>query len=411
MHGLNLIALAIPGFFLLMGVEALVARALGRRLYRLNDSVNDLACGILQQVLGLFSRGLLVGVYVWVYQVARLTTLDAHSFWTFAGCLLGLDFLYYWFHRVSHESNLPWAAHVVHHQSEEYNLAVALRQSAFQPLLSWAFYLPLAVLGFPPLVFLTAASLDTLYQFWIHTRLIGRLGPLEWIFNTPSHHRVHHGQNPQYIDRNHAGIFIIWDRMFGTFEPEAEPVRYGITRPLSSWNPVWANLAPFARLVALTRQAPTVVDKVKIWLASPAWKPAWAVEPTPDAGGYDARPTRRLLIYAGVHFVGTLALTVGLLFAGPTLALPVKLGLSLLVAWALLDIGALFEGRRWVLPAELLRLMVVVAAAVLYVAPRGQPVILPVAAGAALVAAASAAWLLASRRQLGGGGPEAAAAG
>ena len=221
MHGLNLIALAIPGFFLLMGVEALVARALGRRLYRLNDSVNDLACGILQQVLGLFSRGLLVGVYVWVYQVARLATLDAHSFWTFAGCLLGLDFLYYWFHRVSHESNLPWAAHVVHHQSEEYNLAVALRQSAFQPLLSWAFYLPLAVLGFPPLVFLTAASLDTLYQFWIHTRLIGRLGPLEWIFNTPSHHRVHHGQNPQYIDRNHAGIFIIWDRMFGTFEPEA----------------------------------------------------------------------------------------------------------------------------------------------------------------------------------------------
>ena len=125
--------------------------------------------------------------------------------WAWVACYVGHDFLYYWFHRASHEVNVGWAAHVVHHQSEEYNLAVALRQGALQPAVSWVFYLPLAVLGFPPAMFLAVSSIDTLYQFWIHTRLVGRLGPLEWVLNTPSHHRVHHARNPRYIDSNYGG--------------------------------------------------------------------------------------------------------------------------------------------------------------------------------------------------------------
>src|SRR5207247_5460488 len=177
------------------------------------------------------------------------------------------------FHRMSHEVNAFWAAHVVHHQSEEYNLAVALRQGAFQSSFSWVFYLPLAVIGFPPLLFLTVSSLDTLYQFWIHTRAIGRLGPLEWVLNTPSHHRVHHGRNPQYIDRNHAGTLIIWDRMFGTFEPEGHAVIYGVTEPIASWNPVWANFHAYRNLWADAKRAKHWWDKIRIWFMPPGWKP------------------------------------------------------------------------------------------------------------------------------------------
>ncbi len=217
MEGLNLIALSIPVFFALIGVELLVARLTGEKLYRYNDAINDLSCGILQQVLGVFVKVIVFGGYVFVYEAGHLLELSATSAGVWVLCFLGVDFFYYWFHRVSHEWSLPWGAHVVHHQSEEFNLAVALRQGAFQPLFSWFFYLPLALVGFPPLMFLTCSSLNTLYQFWIHTRAIGRLGPLEWVLNTPSHHRVHHGSDEKYLDRNYAGVLIVWDRLFGSF--------------------------------------------------------------------------------------------------------------------------------------------------------------------------------------------------
>ena len=193
MQTTDYIALSIPVFFALIGVELLVARWQHRRLYRLNDTLNDLHCGILQQVLGVFTKAIVFGVYAALFARGHLLEIRSDSLAAWAACFLGVDFFYYWFHRVSHESNLPWGAHVVHHSSEEYNLAVALRQGAFQPLFSWVFYLPLAWVGFPPLMFLACSSFNTLYQFWIHTRTIGRLGPLEWVLNTPSHHRVHHG--------------------------------------------------------------------------------------------------------------------------------------------------------------------------------------------------------------------------
>ena len=270
MEGLNLIALAIPVFFALIGVEILVAGFQKRSLYRWNDALNDLSCGILQQVLGVFTKAIVYGVYTVLYfEVGYLFEIPADSLAGGALCFLGVDFLYYWFHRISHESNLPWGAHVVHHQSEEFNLAVALRQGALQPLFSWVFYLPLALLGFHPLVFLACSSLNTLYQFWIHTRTIGKLGPFEWVFNTPSHHRVHHGCDPKYIDRNYAGTLIVWDRLFGTFQEEEEEPTYGITKPLASWNPLWANVHVYADLVRAGRRAPSWREALRIWLAPP----------------------------------------------------------------------------------------------------------------------------------------------
>ena len=222
---MNLIVLAIPVFFLLIVIEFAATWRAERRAYRLADAVNDLSCGILQQLIELFLKTLLFGGYVYIYERWRVASLSASSALVWAACLVGVDFLYYWFHRTSHEVGAVWAAHVVHHQSEDFNLAVALRQGAFQGAFSWVFYLPLALLGFPPLVFLTVSSVNTLYQFWIHTETIRSLGPLEWVFNTPSHHRVHHGRNPEYIDRNHAGMFIVWDRMFGTYRAGARAGR------------------------------------------------------------------------------------------------------------------------------------------------------------------------------------------
>ena len=277
------IQLAIPVFFLLIGVELVAARLLERDSYRLSDSLSDLSCGILQQVLEVFLKTALFAGYAWLYAAHRWLEVPANAAWAWAACFVGVDFCYYWFHRWSHEVNAGWAAHVVHHQSEEYNLTVALRQGAFQPALSWVFYLPLAVLGFPPAMFLAVSSFNTLYQFWIHTRLVGRLGPLEWVLNTPSHHRVHHARNPEYIDRNHGGTLIVWDRLFGTFGAERQEPVYGITRPLASWNPVWANLHYWAEMWQLARRARRPLDRVRVLWKRPGWRPD-------ELGGYVAPP-------------------------------------------------------------------------------------------------------------------------
>src|SRR5262245_46980151 len=181
---MNYVLLAVPVFFLLIGLELVIARIQERDYYSLGDSVADLGCGLVQQLLEAGIKTFLFAGYLTLYARWRLFEIPTASPAAWVGCLLGVDFLYYWFHRKSHEVNAFWAAHVVHHQSEEYNLAVALRQGAFQGAFSWIFYLPLALIGFPPLMFLAVSSIDTLYQFWIHTRAIGRLGPLERLLNT-----------------------------------------------------------------------------------------------------------------------------------------------------------------------------------------------------------------------------------
>ncbi len=405
MTGVDYIALSIPVFFALIGVELLVARLQGKKLYRLNDSINDLQTGILQQVLGVFTKTIVFGIYVGLFEWGHLLEISSTSAAAWVFCFLGVDLQYYWFHRISHESSLPWGAHIVHHSSEEYNLAVALRQGAFQPLFSWVFYLPLAWLGFPPLMFLACSSFNTLYQFWIHTRTIGTLGPLEWFLNTPSHHRVHHGCNPKYIDRNYAGTFIVWDRMFGSFQNEEEEPTYGVTKPLADWNPVWANLHYYADLVTLSRRAPNLVEGVKVWLKPPGWKPEWAPEGfgtkperTPlshgEAGKYDARTPAGLTVYVVLHFLTVIGLTVLLLFGKEKLGIEAQVALALLITWSAANVGASFDGKRWVLISELTRLAVLALAAVALLSAQGAAATAVVAAAAALLFSLFASWLL-----------------
>jgi alkylglycerol monooxygenase len=358
------IAMAGPVFFLLIAAEIFVAYRRGVSYYRVNDAINDISTGLLMQLSMLFAKGLIFAGYFGIYEKFRLTDFSASHAGTWIACFVAVDCAYYWFHRLSHEINFLWAAHVVHHQSEDYNLAVALRQSTFQPFFGSFFYWPLALIGFPPLVFLTCSSFNTLYQFWLHTQTIRSLGPLEEVLVTPSHHRVHHGRNPIYLDRNHGGTFIIWDRLFGTFEREGEEVVYGITTPLASWNPVWANFHYWVDLFRTASATRRPIDKLRTFVAAPGWYPS-------DQGGVVAPPSvssrtakfdrpypKGLAGYALFQFGLLVGLTIALGLIGESIGLAPKLGGVALVVWGLLNIGGLFEGRARSFASEALRVVV-----------------------------------------------------
>ncbi len=352
------VALAIPFFILLIGVEILATRRKPELRYHFADSITNLSCGVGQQVLEPFLRTLGLGVYVFLYDKCRVFTVPASSVAGWVVLLLAVDFFYYVVHRASHRVNFFWASHVVHHQSEEYNLSVALRQSWIEILLTWVFYLPLAVVGFAPAAFVAMSTLNTLYQFWIHTRVVKRLpAPLEWLFNTASHHRVHHGVNPKYIDKNYAGILIVWDRLLGTFQEEEEEPVYGTVHPLASWNPLWANVHYWVEMAALSRSASRLGDKVRAWFAPPEWRPrelsgglGYVVIPeaSRETQKKFATPfSRGLAGYVLVHFVAVTGAT------GALLVFAVGAPISLLAASAALVLveviawGALFEGKAW----------------------------------------------------------------
>ena len=232
-RGMDLTVVAIPGYFALLALELAVARARGRSVHVLRDSLTSVALGTGSLVVGAGWAALTAGAWTATHALRVVDLGDGP--WAFAAAMLAVDFAYYWFHRIHHVVRICWASHVTHHSSQHYNLATALRQP-WLPFTSLPFFLVLA-LAFTPAQIATAYGVNLLYQYWIHTELIGRLGPLEAVLNTPSHHRVHHGANVQYLDRNYAGILIVWDRWFGTFEPEREAVRYGLTKNLESFNP------------------------------------------------------------------------------------------------------------------------------------------------------------------------------
>lgn len=233
-----LLLLAIPGFVLLVIAEALWLHG---RDYTVGYAGTDTAASLTMGAGNVIIAGLVGLVTLLTWYVAweyRLFDIPVTAWWSWVLLIPAEDFCYYLFHRFSHRVRLGWAAHVNHHSSQHYNLSTALRQSWTTPLYGFVFYIPLAWIGFHPLAIVVAHSINLIYQFWIHTEAIDRLGPLEWVLNTPSHHRVHHGTNAQYIDKNYAGIFIVWDRLFGTFEREDERVRYGLTKQLTSHNPL-----------------------------------------------------------------------------------------------------------------------------------------------------------------------------
>lgn len=278
----DLILQCIPFFLLAILIEVAYDLVAKKGLYRINDSISSLSAGILQQVSQkTIFAGLGIVPYCYVFQRFCIYPLDENAWSTWILCFLLADFGYWMFHAAGHGAlfgryggKLGWAMHVTHHNSEEYNLTTALRQSATQVALSFWFYLPLA-LFFPPAVFSWNSSFNTVYQFWLHTRIIGRLGFLEYIFNTPSAHRLHHSRSREYLDCNFGGTLIVFDRIFGTFQEEtAVETAYSTTRPLATWDPIWAQLDYFGYIASTMREAEGFLNKVLVAIMPPAWLPA-----------------------------------------------------------------------------------------------------------------------------------------
>ncbi|MEZ5996363.1 MAG: sterol desaturase family protein [Hyphomonadaceae bacterium] len=270
----DIITYAVPGFVLLILIEMIYVRLTHKGRYQFADSASSLSMGLGNQVAGLLFGGMVVGSYFWLSQF-RLFDLQ----WTWpvmAACFFAEDCTYYWFHRIAHERRWFWASHVIHHSSQHYNLTTALRQTWTGALgLSFMFWLPLILIGFPPAMVLMFQSISLVYQFWIHTEAIDRMGPLEWVMNTPSHHRVHHAINAKYLDANYAGVLIIWDRLFGTFVPEDknEPIRYGIISQLGTFNPFRVAFHEWAGIFRDLAGAKSLREVLGYTFGPPGWSP------------------------------------------------------------------------------------------------------------------------------------------
>lgn len=271
----NLILFAIPFFILAMLLELYVTTKQNIKTYEKKDAFSSIAMGLGNVLIGFISKALVFGAFYLIYENFKLFTIPV-VWWSFILIFFADDFSYYWFHRISHECRLFWASHVVHHSSQHYNLSTALRQTWSGSFYSFVFWLWLPLVGFHPGMILLQMSISLLYQFWIHTEAIDKMPAwFEAVFNTPSHHRVHHGSNPLYLDRNHAGILIIWDKLFGTFQPEIkdEKVVYGLTSNINTYNPI---KIAFHEWIAMFKDAFTGNKPLKArWqylIKPPGWK-------------------------------------------------------------------------------------------------------------------------------------------
>lgn len=234
----NIFAIGLPFFFALLALEAWVSAQRNLQLYTLQDTLANFGMLGLNILATLSVQAVSFMFYLWVYQYRVIDLSHLPSWLLFLIAVLAIDLCFYWYHRATHRVRLLWAIHVNHHSSEKFNLSVAFRQALFGPPSKLLFFWTLPFFGIDPVIMMSAGAVAFVAAIWTHTQMIGRLGPLEWILNTPSHHRVHHGSNPQYVDKNYGGIFIFWDFLFGTFEPEKEPVVYGLRRNINTFNPL-----------------------------------------------------------------------------------------------------------------------------------------------------------------------------
>lgn len=269
----QVIVFAIPVFFALIGIELLVGIARNKNTYRLYDAMSSISAGMLSQLVNVSVKALGFAAYAMAYPYLALSPLSADALWVWVAAIVLYDLAYYWNHRAGHRITLFWAAHAVHHQSEDYNLSTALRQTSTGWMFGWIFYLPLAVLGFPPEVVGVAGLINLLYQYWVHTEHVGKLGWFDRVFCSPSNHRVHHAVNDAYLDKNYGGILILWDRLFGTFQEEDEndPCRYGTRSHLHNWSPLVANLQVYRERFAEMRATQGVGNKLALWWKGPEW--------------------------------------------------------------------------------------------------------------------------------------------
>ena len=271
----SIITFAIPVFFLMILLELAYGLLKGKNTYRVNDTFTSISIGLISRLPVILNLGFQGAIFVYFADRYSINLMPVNELMTWAIAFVMYDFFYYWMHRLHHEYRFLWATHVVHHHGEDYNLATALRQTSTGFLWKWIFFLPMIIVGIPAEVFVSVAGVNLVYQFWVHTRHIGHLGWIEKIFVTPMNHRVHHAKNKEYIDANYGGVFILWDRFFGTYIPERSDIKpvYGTVSKLNSWNPIWANFQVFYQMLQDTINTKKMSDKFKIWFSRTNWKP------------------------------------------------------------------------------------------------------------------------------------------
>ena len=362
---MTLILYAVPVFFVLILLELTLNQRRAAGYYRLNDALTSLATGTINQIVNVSKALIPFTVYVALYQWLAVIEMGSH-WWVWLVAFVLYDFCYYWNHRLGHEMNILWASHVVHHSSEEYNLTTALRQTG-TGFLSFFFYLPLAILGFEPHIIISVGALNLIYQFWVHTQFIGKLGRLEWFFVTPSNHRGHHAQNTIYIDKNYGGVFILWDRLFGTYQEEQEcdkPI-FGIRGAIQSWNPLWVNTQIYAQLCQDAWRTKNWWHKLTLWFRRTGWRPpdVHALYPIKNKNlesfvKYDTELSIELKLYCLVHYVLTVTVALFYSFVATNLSASASLSFVGFVLWSSFSIGALMESKHYAAMQEWLRLAV-----------------------------------------------------
>lgn len=374
---MSIILYAIPGFFLLIGLELVVDRLRNTGYYRLNDAISSLSVGMLSRAATVMKALLPLSVYALIVDsTAVIDWPQTWSAWLLAFVIY--DFLYYWNHRLGHEISLLWAAHVVHHSSEDYNLTTALRQSSGS-FLSFFFYIPMAFLGIPIETMLSIGALNLVYQFWVHTQHIGKLGGLDRILVTPSNHRVHHAQNDIYIDKNYGGVFVLWDRFFGTFQEEidSDPPVYGIRSPLRSWNPIWTNLKVYKQLVQDSIATQRWRDKFRVWFGRTGWRPDDIIANSPKKPAFNTAEFKKFNvdlttasgIYALLQLVLGSVLTLSMLLSLANLSTIQIFVWCIVLTMTLVSLGAIIEVKPWAAISEIVKWALVAFAALFLSAP------------------------------------------
>ncbi|HVI45464.1 MAG TPA: sterol desaturase family protein [Chitinophaga sp.] len=367
MH-LNFLALAVPFFLTFIGLEYLVAKKNGKRYFRFNDSIANLSVGIAERLLDTFTVGVFYFVYDYLYRHFAVFDIKA-SVLLWVALLICTDFIWYWYHRLAHEVTLFWCAHVVHHQSEEFNYTVSARITVFQAFVRTGFWAILPVIGFPPAMITSVLLVHGLYPFFIHTRTIGKLGILEYILVTPSHHRVHHASNPKYLDKNYGDVFIIWDKLFGTFQKEEEEPVYGLTKSLESNSFLWQHFHFILEMIYSVRKTKGWRNKLRVVFGKPDHvDPAARVvlEETFLLRNSSITETPKLNNYVVWQMAATLTLLFIFLLLEHYVPVFVQVCATFLILLTLINCGAIMEQKRWVFYLEYARYTVLCLAIYYY---------------------------------------------
>lgn len=360
-----LLTISIPVFILAITLEYFLSRKKNIEAFTFNSTISNLSIGVAERLSNLALTGIFYSIFNYIYNHFAIFSIKE----TLASWILILfltDFIWYWYHRFSHEVNILWAAHIVHHQSEEFNLTVSARITVFQALIRNIFWCILPLIGFPVHMVFMILIIHAGYSFFTHTRLIGKLGFLEYIFVTPSHHRVHHASNSNYLDKNYADIFIFWDKLFGTFAEEKEEPQYGLTHPLNSRSFLWQHFHQLLELIGSIKNARGWKQRIKIILGrpetlSPELRPQLEKKflSAKNIANNQKRDIQKKYILAQISVV--IILLALLVPQYHNISSGMALQLNALILITLINCGAIMEQKAWIFHLECLRFIIISA--------------------------------------------------